>query len=662
MAQSFIGGASGTTSATIPAHQVGDLIIARAFRDGNNNAPTIPAGQNWTQIDNSAGSNSNGAAIAYKFATSTSEATGTWTSATRLDVGVWRGFSSCAAHFSVDGAASTTVNYKTVTSFASGSWAIAFSAHRSVNTTLENAPTGMTNRYSDVNATDEGAIHDTNGTVSSWSDTSVSVGGTSSGWRSHVIEAVPGAVNTTLAAGVGSYTITGTAASLKIGTKLTAAVGSYAITGTAATLKYGRKLTADVGSYVITGTAAALKVATKLTAAVGSYAISGVDAVLAYGRKIVADVGSYAISGTDATFKVGRKLTGAVGSYTITGTDATLTWTPASSGGWAVAINFRDSSGYATNAADETYCLGEGDTYPTVRNSMTFGWVSINGDAGRDRDNTLDRRLAGMNQQSNAGGTQAEFKIDLPSSGECDITLAIGDGTSDQAYQRVDVYDDTNLLFSVVDAGGTLAAHFDDANGTAFAAAAWPAGNVPRTVTFSTTICILKLGATSAQSNASTIAHIRIEHAGGANTTLAADSGSYAITGVSATLTHTLAPVANLQPGNYAEVFRPRLKKKKRKEIERAVEIATAKPPSTEQLTKLAEELVDTASPAEIRQITNSLMSQLDKLAAEMRLAFQAEKEREEREAAARKALILAALAAWEKAMEEDEMLVAYII
>lgn len=301
MAQSFIGGASGTTSATIPAHQVGDLIIARAFRDGNNTAPTIPAGVNWTTIDNSAGSNSNGAAIAYKFATSTGETTGTWTSATRLDVGVWRGFSTCAAHFSVDGAAGTTVNYKTVASFASGSWAIAFGAHRSVNTTLETPPTGMTNRYSDVNGTDEGAIHDTNGTVSSWSDTSVSVGGTSSGWRSHVIEAVPGATNTTLTAGVGSYSLTGTAATLHYGRTIPAGVGSYTISGTAAVLHYGRKIVAGGGTYSITGVAATLLKASTLAAAVGSYVISGVAAGLSIGRKLSAAVGSYLYTGVDAT-------------------------------------------------------------------------------------------------------------------------------------------------------------------------------------------------------------------------------------------------------------------------------------------------------------------------------------------------------------------------
>lgn len=186
MAGSFIGGASGTTSATIPAHQVGDLIIARGFRDGNINSPTVPGGVNWTSLDTTNGANNNGASIARKIATSTSETTGTWTNATRLDVGVWRGFSGIGVSAFNDGIGN--VNYPALAGMGASSWVAAFGAHRSINTSLETAPTGMTNVYTNVNGTDEGAIHDTEAVVGSWSSQTVTVGGTSSGWRTHVIE------------------------------------------------------------------------------------------------------------------------------------------------------------------------------------------------------------------------------------------------------------------------------------------------------------------------------------------------------------------------------------------------------------------------------------------------------------------------------------------
>lgn len=222
---SFVGAISGTNTATIPAHIAGDLIIARAFRDGNNNAPTIPSGQNWSTIDNTAGANQNGAAFVYKIAAGSSEATGTFTNATRLEVGVWRGFSGIGLS-NVDGAASTTVNYPNLGTLASANnWVAAFGAHRSTNTALENPPGAMSNRHTSVNGTDEGAIHDTNGGVASWSGTTVSVGGTSSGWRAHTVEMivlsnVTGTISQTLpklaqsAAGTVDNARTGTAANI----------------------------------------------------------------------------------------------------------------------------------------------------------------------------------------------------------------------------------------------------------------------------------------------------------------------------------------------------------------------------------------------------------------------------------------------------------------
>lgn len=178
----------------MPSHQAGDLLVAFAFRDGSTTAPTIPSG--W-ELVSAAGANTCWGGLYYKVATSGAETSGTWTSASLLSVVSYRPATGKAlgiGSFTSTSGASTSVSYGALAMAVSAgsSWVAGVSGHRSVNTTLETAPTGMTNvaAASAVNATAEIAWHDTNGTASSWSTQSVSVGGTSSGWRSYAFEIV----------------------------------------------------------------------------------------------------------------------------------------------------------------------------------------------------------------------------------------------------------------------------------------------------------------------------------------------------------------------------------------------------------------------------------------------------------------------------------------
>lgn len=145
--------------------------------------------------------------------------------------------------------------------------------------------------------------------------------------RNWTVSAGGGATQYSLTADPGSYTITGTAASLKVSRKVSADSGTYAVTGTAASLKVGRKLTADAGSYAVTGTTASLERGYLLAAASGSYVITGTDATLTVSANpvLTADSGSYVITGTAASLERGYLLSAVSGSYVITGTDATLT-------------------------------------------------------------------------------------------------------------------------------------------------------------------------------------------------------------------------------------------------------------------------------------------------------------------------------------------------
>lgn len=77
--------AAGTT-VSMPTHQAGDLLIVIAGRS-NNTAPGLASG--WTNIENS-GSNGQSVRAAYRVATSSSMATGTWTNAQFMSVLVLR--------------------------------------------------------------------------------------------------------------------------------------------------------------------------------------------------------------------------------------------------------------------------------------------------------------------------------------------------------------------------------------------------------------------------------------------------------------------------------------------------------------------------------------------------------------------------------------------
>ncbi len=188
---SFVASLSGVgASITIPVHQVGDLLVIFAYRDGSVTAPTLPAG--WTNIGTAGGASLNASTLAYRVATATSDPSGTWTGATAITVHIYRGQNSATpVGANADtGSSSIIVTYPALvlTNTNGTSWITAFAGHTSINTTLETPPALMVNRTDFVDATDEVASHDTNTGVSSWSATNVSVGGTSSGWRARTLE------------------------------------------------------------------------------------------------------------------------------------------------------------------------------------------------------------------------------------------------------------------------------------------------------------------------------------------------------------------------------------------------------------------------------------------------------------------------------------------
>lgn len=176
---SYVGSATGSNTVTLPAHQTGDLFVAFAFRDGSSTAPTNAS--DWTSVSTPSIALSCSARVSYKIAASGSEGNPTFTNATSVVVHVYR--DAIYSSVTTDTGISTTVTYPAMTVSGSDNWYVGFAGHKNTDTSLETAPSGMTNRSTVNDATDEAAGHDTNGpTSSSYSATGVSVGGTYGGW------------------------------------------------------------------------------------------------------------------------------------------------------------------------------------------------------------------------------------------------------------------------------------------------------------------------------------------------------------------------------------------------------------------------------------------------------------------------------------------------
>lgn len=106
---------------------------------------------------------------------------------------------------------------------------------------------------------------------------------------------------------------------------LNAEVGSYVVTGQAATVRATRLLNASPGSYVVTGQAASLRAARLLNASPGVYVVTGQAASALAARLLNATAGSYAVTGQAATLLRAALLGATPGVYVVSGANALLT-------------------------------------------------------------------------------------------------------------------------------------------------------------------------------------------------------------------------------------------------------------------------------------------------------------------------------------------------
>ena len=347
----YKGAANGTTSATIPTHAVGDLIIAKAFRDGSTTQPTQPTGVGWNQIMVQAGTTCC-ARWAYKFASSSSETTGTWTNASALEIAVYSGIDRIGASASQAGTAAS-VTYPALTMQFGNSWVLSSAGHRSVNTTLETPPSGMTFRNGRVDAVAEAAVFDTNGLVTSFSSRSVNVGGTASGWVSGSIELIPqwrgtptSGTGYTLTVDAATMAFTAQAVGLRAARKLPISAASLAFAAQSVGLRAARKLAIDPASITFTandvilargyrlpvtpaslsftGNNVGLRAARQLPISPASLAFTAQAVRLAAGRNLPVSAASMAFTAYDVSLKATRVLPISPASIAVTGQDVRL--------------------------------------------------------------------------------------------------------------------------------------------------------------------------------------------------------------------------------------------------------------------------------------------------------------------------------------------------
>lgn len=111
------------------------------------------------------------------------------------------------------------------------------------------------------------------------------------------ISAQPSGTAYTITAALGTFILTGIAATLTSARKITAAFGSFTLTGIAATFSKSKGFSAAVGMYALTGTATAFKRASKVTAAFGSFVLTGEAASLSRVLRLIAAAGQYVLTG-----------------------------------------------------------------------------------------------------------------------------------------------------------------------------------------------------------------------------------------------------------------------------------------------------------------------------------------------------------------------------
>jgi len=175
-------------------------------------------------------------------------------------------------------------------------------------------------------------------------------------------------------------------------------------------------------------------------------------------------------------------------------------------------IALRNTAGYVTDGANDWADTSTAADYPqTSTQGNTVGLEGGANYSNRDRNNTIDARLAGMGYTFN--NTTTTVRIDLASSGSKNVRIAAGDYNY-ASNVLIELFDTTTSKGVLASTATTAANKFRDAVNAEYSAAAWPGSNTAVNVTFSTTICRFQMGTTSG-GLLYVLAYVYVEDAGG---------------------------------------------------------------------------------------------------------------------------------------------------
>jgi hypothetical protein len=195
---------------------------------------------------------------------------------------------------------------------------------------------------------------------------------------------------------------------------------------------------------------------------------------------------------------------------------------------WQQGFDFRNTATYVTDPPGDTYVLPT-MAYPTKANGVTFGWVNTKLVQSRDRSQSVDPRLAGINFATN--GTPATFYVDLPSPGTYNLSLALGDAGWQECWVRCQIqFLDSGTVLATVTGGVLNMGYFYDAKGNTWSAPSWPGGNVSQQVTLTGSRLTMVVGTNSATGDYTTVAFLGVTQVSGSpNFSISASPSSLSI-------------------------------------------------------------------------------------------------------------------------------------
>src|SRR5271167_2421798 len=200
----------------------------------------------------------------------------------------------------------------------------------------------------------------------------------------------------------------------------------------------------------------------------------------------------------------------------------------ASAQSFQAGFDFRNTSTFVTDPTGDTYVLPT-TAYPTTSNGVTYGWADTSLVGGRDRNASLDPRLAGINFANN--GSPARFHVNLPSAGTYNLSLAMGDANFERCVVQCEIqFLDGQTVLATVQEGPIPAGYFYDAKGNQWSAAAWPSSNVSQQVTLTGTRLTVVVGLSQNNGEITALAFLGVtQTSGGPNFAISASPASLSV-------------------------------------------------------------------------------------------------------------------------------------